>query len=153
MTPAEAAVALSLCAAYDRRTIGEADARAWAEALPDIRLEDARAAIVRHYRERRDWIMPADVLGLVRIVRRDRIIEAECRGALRVEPPRDLDADLDITWRREYRAALGDGEDITSADARACSAVGATREPEAELTQRPVAQLVDAAARSRRRRA
>ncbi|MFK0297225.1 hypothetical protein ACIQU6_43090, partial [Streptomyces sp. NPDC090442] len=46
MTPADAAELLSLCAAFDRRTIGEADAHAWARALHDVPLdEDTRTAV------------------------------------------------------------------------------------------------------------
>ncbi|MFE1412453.1 hypothetical protein ACIGFK_07390 [Streptomyces sp. NPDC085524] len=62
MTPADAAELLTLAAAFDRRTVGEADARAWAAALHAMPLDDdARAAVARHYNETDRWITPAHV--------------------------------------------------------------------------------------------
>jgi hypothetical protein len=73
MNASEAALLLGVCAAYDRRTVGEVDAMAWAEALDDIELDDAKTAVVQHYRNTRDWIMPADVRKLVKAIRELRL--------------------------------------------------------------------------------
>ncbi|WP_084965278.1 hypothetical protein [Thermoactinospora rubra] len=102
MTPPEAAVLLGVCAAYDRRTVGEADAIAWAQALDDITLDEARAAVIQHYRESRDWIMPADVRTLVRRAR-------ELRLAARPipEPAPELAADP-RAYQQALRAAIKD---------------------------------------------
>lgn len=62
MTPADAAELLALAAAFDRRTIGEADAQAWARALRDIPLDhDTRNAVAEHYAHTEQWISPARI--------------------------------------------------------------------------------------------
>lgn len=63
MTRAECARLLALCAAFDRRTVGETDVYAWQSVLEDITFDDGIAAVKAHYAERRDWIMPADIRG------------------------------------------------------------------------------------------
>lgn len=73
MTIEEAIDLLSLAAAYDRRTIGESDAVAWHAALDDIAFGEAQAAVIAHYRDSRDWLMPADVRRRVKAARRDRL--------------------------------------------------------------------------------
>ncbi|MEX2984557.1 hypothetical protein [Streptomyces sp. C36] len=74
MTPADAAELLALCAAYDRRTIGEADAHAWARALRDIPLDhDTRTAVAEHYARTDQWITPARVREVRARIRETRI--------------------------------------------------------------------------------
>ncbi|AVH58407.1 MULTISPECIES: zinc finger domain-containing protein [Streptomyces] len=77
MTPAEAAELLTLAAAFDRRTVGEADARAWAAALNSTPLDDdARAAVARHYAETDKWLTPAHVRQQRAKIRADRVTAA-----------------------------------------------------------------------------
>ncbi|MDX3214544.1 hypothetical protein PV318_03160 [Streptomyces sp. ME02-6991-2B] len=74
MTPADAAELLTLAAAFDRRTIGEADALAWGAALHSVPLDDdTRAAVARHYAETDRWITPAHVITQRRKIRAARI--------------------------------------------------------------------------------
>jgi len=74
MTPADAAELLTLCAAFDRRTIGESDARAWAYALRDIPLDDdTRDAVADHYGRTEAWITPAHVRKIRAGLRTQRI--------------------------------------------------------------------------------
>ncbi|MFF4738800.1 hypothetical protein ACFY2W_23385 [Streptomyces sp. NPDC001262] len=74
MTPADAAELLTLCAAFDRRTIGESDARAWAAALNGVPLDaDTREAVARHYAETEQWITPAHVRRIRTRIRENRI--------------------------------------------------------------------------------
>lgn len=73
MTPAQTAALLAMCAAYDQRTIGQADVAAWHAALDGIHPDDARAAVVAHYRRSRERIMPADVVAAARRARADRL--------------------------------------------------------------------------------
>ena len=40
MTPSEAAQLLGHCAAFDNRTVGKVDARAWAAALHDLPFDE-----------------------------------------------------------------------------------------------------------------
>ncbi|MEV0115561.1 hypothetical protein AB0H77_20335 [Streptomyces sp. NPDC050844] len=74
MTPAEAAELLAHCAAFDRRTIGEADARAWARALHDVPLDDdTRGAIAEHYGRSDKWITAAQVREMRARIRTGRL--------------------------------------------------------------------------------
>lgn len=68
MTPSEAAQLLGHCAAFDNRTVGKVDARAWAAALHDVPFdEDAVAAVAAFYGtppkdpSQRLWIQPHNV--------------------------------------------------------------------------------------------
>lgn len=63
MTPQEVAALLTAAAAVDDRIDPDAArVQAWhAILLPDCPFEFARDALVEHYRERRDCLMPADV--------------------------------------------------------------------------------------------
>jgi hypothetical protein len=69
VTPPEAAMLLTAICANDGREVTEAAAHAWAEALPDVSLADARSVLPSYYRNARsstrNWIYPGDVLGLV----------------------------------------------------------------------------------------
>jgi hypothetical protein len=65
MTPSDAAAALARAAAFDRRTVGEVEARAWAEAFPHFTVDEVVAAIVEHYRATTDFLMPAHVAAIV----------------------------------------------------------------------------------------
>lgn len=68
MNRSEAALLLGHCAAFDNRTVGEADATAWASALHDMPYDnDARAAVASFYGtapkdpSQRLWIQPHNV--------------------------------------------------------------------------------------------
>jgi hypothetical protein len=139
MTPAEAAEALATAAAYDNRTISEIAARAWAEALPDIPLADARITIVTHYRNTREWIMPADIRNAVATLRRERV-----RDMATPVPPETIHPDdtaKERAWVRAYVSAIGAGLNPDDADSAACALVEAPRWP-IETATRPVAALI-----------
>jgi hypothetical protein len=74
MKKSDTATLLAFCAAFDQRTIGEADVLAWTEALsspwvPNMGLEEAQAAVIEHYRGTSARIAPADVLKRVKDAR------------------------------------------------------------------------------------
>lgn len=78
MNKSDTAKLLAFCAAYDQRTIGDADVLAWHEALespwvPNIDLDEAQSAVVAHYRETPQRITVADVLKRVKTDRADRL--------------------------------------------------------------------------------
>ena len=73
MNPIEVVDVLQKCAAFDRRTIGEADAFAWHEILAPFPKADALMAVTAWYRERREMAMPSDVLAEVHKIRRARV--------------------------------------------------------------------------------
>lgn len=59
MNKAETARLLGMAAAYDYRTVGPADVEAWHAALGDVPFDAAREALIQHYRESTDRLMPA----------------------------------------------------------------------------------------------
>ncbi|MCX4751728.1 hypothetical protein OG455_41805 [Kitasatospora sp. NBC_01287] len=80
MTPSEAATLLGHIAAFDRRTIGEVDARAWAAALHDTPLDrDTLNAVARYFAtppekpDARRWLEPHHVRTLRAEIRAERI--------------------------------------------------------------------------------
>lgn len=72
MRPSDIAVLLTKAAAYDRRTVGEADVAAWHEVLADLDLADALSAVARHYRDNAQWIMPSHIRAIVGEIERER---------------------------------------------------------------------------------
>ena len=73
MERSEAAKVLTLCAVYDRRTIGETDVREWHNVLDSVRFEDAVVSVRQHYAVTRTWIMPSEVKEGVRHLRAERL--------------------------------------------------------------------------------
>jgi hypothetical protein len=57
----ETAQALGLAQAYDNRTVGEVNVRAWHAILGDCDAADVMEAIRRHYAVETTWIMPAHI--------------------------------------------------------------------------------------------
>ncbi|QAX92801.1 hypothetical protein SEA_AUSTINTATIOUS_40 [Streptomyces phage Austintatious] len=106
MTPADAAELLTLAAAFDRRTVGEADARAWAAALHSMPLDDdARAAVARHYGETDRWLTPAHVRQQRARIRAERVNAATI---VYDGIPGETGAES-IARRRALLAAVADG--------------------------------------------
>lgn len=96
MTPGDTARVLAKAAAFDQRTVGQADVAAWHEALSDVDATDALAAVTRHYAANEQRLMPVHVRRIAadlarerhRIAREERerrAIEAEAaeRGTVR----------------------------------------------------------------------
>lgn len=73
MTIEEVIDLLATAAAYDRRTVGEADVVAWHRAVADLDFLDAQDAVVGHYTETTDWLMPAHVRKRVKDIRAGRL--------------------------------------------------------------------------------
>lgn len=64
---------LELISSIDRRKVGLTDRQVWEGLIGDLSAADAQAAVIAHYRESREWIMPADVRTRVKALRRDRL--------------------------------------------------------------------------------
>lgn len=111
MTPKEAAALLTVCAGFDNRKPDPDTAKAWSLALNGLDFIAARDAVVAHYSESREWIMPADIRNRVRRERAARI-EDEV-----FHPPANLDPDdvsAYIRWLDRERRAVGDGAQPTA---------------------------------------
>ncbi|MEU9558020.1 zinc finger domain-containing protein [Streptomyces fumanus] len=110
MTPAETAALLSFAAAFDRRTLGEADVLAWHTVLADIAFEPAKAAVTAHYATETRWIMPADIRQHVLARRNDTAADIQGPGLPAAIPdadPDDIPAYLAAVREQRTRAANG----------------------------------------------
>jgi hypothetical protein len=72
MNPVDIASVLAKAAAFDQRTVGQADILAWHEALSDLEPADALAAVTRHYASSEQRIMPVHVRRHATELRRQR---------------------------------------------------------------------------------
>jgi hypothetical protein len=109
VTPSEVATLLAKCAAYDRRTIGEADVAAWHDALHDVPFGDASAAVTEHYTRTSNWVGVADVRDGVKRIRTERLARAD------ITPPPDVDPDNVPAYLDAYRAQrrrIADGRPV-----------------------------------------
>lgn len=68
---------LALISAYDNRNFNEETAAAWYDLLAPYTLAEAKHAVKKHYTESRDWLMPADVLRIIKTERRNRLAKVE----------------------------------------------------------------------------
>lgn len=103
---------LTTAAAYDRRTVGKTDAVAWHAAVGDLPFGDAQAAVIGHYTDCNDWLMPGHVRQRVKAMRADRL----ARHPLPAPDPAIAD---DTTRYRESLAAsiesIADGKQVRRA--------------------------------------
>ena len=68
---------LALISAYDNRNFNEETTAAWYDLLAPYTLAEAKHAVKSHYAESRDWLMPADVLRIIKTERRRRLAKVE----------------------------------------------------------------------------
>lgn len=97
----------------------EGQAAVWADALSDIRAEDAQTAAREFARTRKSterWVTPGDIRGAVEEIRRERVL-----GAPSVHAP---NAATSIEWRKAWTRLLGDGLPPAEAYQRACQHTG-----------------------------
>ena len=106
MTPAEAQMLLGIAASFDNRKPSEEAALAWAAVLSDLEFVSCRDAIVRHYRESREWIMPADIVSRVR-----QKVTERFRAFGTLIPPEEVrdDYELERKWRIWAREEISSG--------------------------------------------
>jgi len=107
MTIEETIDLLTAAAAFDRRTVGKADAVAWHAAIGDLGLDDCRTAVIGHYTDGTDWLMPAHVRQRVQRIRNRRLD----RASIPAPPPELVD-----DWPA-YQAALHAAR-VAAADGR-----------------------------------
>ena len=75
MTHEDVVDLLTTAAFYDRRKVGQADVIAWHPTVHDLNLDEAKAAVVEHYTNSADWLMPAHVRTRVKRARELRIAQ------------------------------------------------------------------------------
>jgi hypothetical protein len=125
MTLQETAAILAMIAAVDsRRSFGEIDVTAWHAFIGGFMFDDAREAVIAHYKESPHSILPTDVCTRVGAVRRARI-------GNRVAPLPPVDAN-DVRayqdWIGAWFTAIADGLDDKAAEAVADAKVGVKRQ-------------------------
>ncbi len=111
MTPAEAQVLLTMASAVDNRKIDDTGdtAKAWAAMLNDVRFEDARLALIQHFKTSTEYLMPVMIRTAVRKMRAKRIDDHPP-----LTPPPGLTVLETNQWLKEARRRIGDGETIDS---------------------------------------
>lgn len=77
MTPDQIVDLLTVAAAFDQRTVGEGDAMAWHSVLGDLNFTDAKQAVLGHYADTRERVMPADIRSRVLAIRDRRLQDTE----------------------------------------------------------------------------
>lgn len=99
MNPSEAALALGLASTVDNRQVGEANARVWADLMPDLELSDVQAAIKHHFATSSEYLMPHHVINHVKVLRSERA------RVVNVPPfPHELASNpkAEQAWKRAY---------------------------------------------------
>lgn len=105
MNQTEAVLAWAKCQVFDnRKEASRETAMAWAEAMPDVSLQEALDAITAHYAEGSDWLMPSHIVTRSRTARKARIAAA---GP--VDYPEGLTPVQEQDWRRCYHRLIGSG--------------------------------------------
>jgi len=121
----ETAAILAMIAAVDsRRSFGEIDVSAWHAVIGDFTFDDAREAVISHYRESPHSITPSDINTRVGAWRRKRI-------GNRIAPVPPVDAN-DIAgyqrWIGAWFTAVADGATDAEAQRRADAEIGIARQ-------------------------
>ena len=101
MNKTEASIMLTYVARIDHRTLGDEDAKAFADLLDDIDFPDAMAAAREHLRTETAWLTPALLRGRIFTM---RSVRADDKPAAEALPEPDADPD---DWRA-YQEALRD---------------------------------------------
>ena len=99
MSPNDIIDLLTLAAAYDQRTVGQGDVTAWHAALFKLDPDEAQAAVIAHYQDSTQRIMPADIYKRCR-PQATRHLTTVPAPAVHDSPP---DPDR---WHRMWQTAL-----------------------------------------------
>ena len=73
MTPPQMADLLNLISSTDGRNLTKQMPSAWMEIIGDLDFQDAKAAVVKHFQQSTDWLMPAHVRAGVKSIRDKRL--------------------------------------------------------------------------------
>ncbi|GAA0853315.1 hypothetical protein ACFQVD_26730 [Streptosporangium amethystogenes subsp. fukuiense] len=103
MTDDEIIDVLTTAALYDRRKVGKTDVIAWREVIGDLDFPDARDAVIGHYTDSTDWLMPAHVRVRVKAIRTRRLE----RSPLPAPNPEIGARDYQAEFQRELNRTAG----------------------------------------------
>ena len=108
MNAIETGKLLGLMAHYDNRNVGPSDVAAWLR-IPgwtEIPYAAAEAAVLAHYGDSRERMMPADVRGRVNEARRERLENAPV-----LDPPHEVADDPAAyrEWLEREQRKIADG--------------------------------------------
>lgn len=123
MQLSEAAEILTMCIAFDRRTVGEADVTAWHLVLGDIEKQDAAIAVRDHYTTSDEWLMPATLRRLAVAARNRRTLNPQVAAPGCWEPDDTARKRLAQTVTADGRLMIGAGQPPTETGRRAARAV------------------------------
>jgi hypothetical protein len=123
MTPEETGRLLARAALYDNRKVDTPTVIAWHAILGDLPFGDCEQAVIAHYSDGTDWLMPAHVRRRVLEIRNQRLSTTEIPP-----PPPELLNDPDGYQSALHAAsvAIADGRDPE----RAMQAVASARHRE-----------------------
>jgi hypothetical protein len=106
MNPEAIGDVLSVAAAFDNRTVGIADSAAWFRVIGHLDQHEAEEAVIAHYGETNDRIMPRDVLARVSKLRALRIAHAGPESVPDADPD-DVPAYQRALREGRFRVASG----------------------------------------------
>jgi hypothetical protein len=133
---------LAKLAAFDQRTVGNADLLAWHEVIGHMDVQDCLAAVTEHYRESANRAMPADIRRIaisVRDARHSRERVAERREAIESGPTvRDRSAEV-TALVASVAASLPKPDNHAKALARARAERGRPYKPPTKERRQPKA--------------
>jgi hypothetical protein len=103
----EAGKLIGLMALYDnRKQATQVDIVAWLKVIGDLAYSDCEAAVIGHYRESTDRIMPANIRERVAAIRQARL---DAAGPVEIpEHLADRPAEA-IAWKQRALDAIADG--------------------------------------------
>lgn len=118
MTPQDAMRLLAVAASFDNRKPDKDAAVAWGVALGDLPWVDCRDAVLEHYGQTSEWLMPAHVKAIVGRLRSRRIAAAGDLVPPDFSSLGDREEPATREWLRLTRKAIGDGVDPATIDGR-----------------------------------
>jgi hypothetical protein len=107
VTPQETGKLLGICAAFDNRNVDDAAVFAWYSAIKDLPYSECESAVIAHYSDSREWIMPADVRTRVRRAQRDLAEHSRIHELLDPDAYRREVEQLDGSFLRKLEARAG----------------------------------------------
>lgn len=110
MRTIDTAQVLARIAVFNNRSVDELVITAWHELLEPYELADCLRAVTEYFQRSKEWIMPVDVLNLVKEYREDRI--HDFKDGIRLSDDDDRAASMAGTWpaaQRELYRLAGNG--------------------------------------------